>query len=455
MLKSTLRFFHRRQAAQLIAMGLIVFLLVTFVLSSCGTYRAIHNPVTSEENQLKVRVAIVSHGRNVKIQSNGGFRIYNMDGKTAAVEDKPYQVSTLSVINASADGVMIGKLSVPLKECRIVPDDGTAIVVYELKEGDKDPQYYGELYVYRNDKDNTVDVVNEVGLEDYLAGVLGREVVSDWPVEALKAQAVASRTRVLYQRQMARANKQRFDAQSDTRDQVYGGVPDKNAEGLYAAVKATAGQVLTCNGNIFSLYFASTCGGMTDDASRVFREAGQPKGGFECPYCKDSPVREWTHAAPLSDVKARIQQHCKEQIGDIISITGLDMIPPTGGHAGSVEVKHSLGVMVFPDANKFRTTVLGRSSNIKFLKDGAWHDQSEDRKHDEYLLSTWFTAAIEGNAVTFHGFGWGHAVGMCQWGAFGMAQAGKKYTEILAFYYPDTQIAEKYHMRILNGTQGP
>lgn len=89
MLKSTLRFFHRRQAAQLIAMGLIVFLLTTFVLSSCGTYRAIHNPVTSEENQLKVRVAIVSHGRNVKTQSNGGFRIYNMDGKTAAVEDKP------------------------------------------------------------------------------------------------------------------------------------------------------------------------------------------------------------------------------------------------------------------------------------------------------------------------------------------------------------------------------
>jgi stage II sporulation protein D len=435
-------------------MGLIVFLLATFVLSSCGTYRAIHNPVTSEENQLKVRVAIVSHGRNVKIQSAGGFRICGMDGKTPAVEDKPYSVSTLSVINASADGIMIGKLGVPLKECRIVPQEGASIIVYELKEGERDPQYYGELYVYRNDKDNTVDVVNEVGLEDYLAGVLGREVVSDWPVEALKTQAVASRTRVLYQRQMAHANKQRFDVQADTRDQVYGGVPDKNAQGLYSAVKGTAGQVLTFNGNIFDIYFASTCGGETEDVSRVFKTA-HPPGGFECPYCKDSPVGEWTHAAPLSDVKVRIQQHCKEPIGDIISITGLDTVPPNSGHAGSVEVKHTLGVTVFPDANKFRTTVLGRSSNIKFLKDGSWHDQSEDRKHDEYLLSTWFTAAIEGNTVTFHGFGWGHAVGMCQWGAFGMAKAGKKYTEILAFYYPGTQIAEKYHMRILNGGGTP
>jgi len=453
MLKSFLRYVRRHQSVQLIAVGIIVFLLGTFVLSSCGTYAPLHNPNRSAENQLKIRVAIVSHGRNIKIQSAEPFRIYRMESDTAAAQDTPYTITTLSVINATPEGIMIGSLSVPLPECRIVPREGAAVTVYEVLQNGNERKYYGNLYLYRNDKDNTVDVVNEVGLEDYLAGVLGREVSSAWPVEALKTQAVASRTRVLCQREAARAANQRFDVQTDTRDQVYGGVPEgADAQKLFQAVRSTAGQVLTYNGKIFNIYFASTCGGMTENASRVFKDNNHPPGGIECPYCAQSPVFEWTHRAPEADVRARIQNRA-DNIGQIISITGLDT--DKAGHAGRIEVKHSNGVTVFDDANKFRTTVLERGV-VEFLgKDGQWHSSTKDMKHSEYILSTSFTTTIEGNMIVFHGHGWGHAVGMCQFGALGMAQQGKTYRDILSFYYPGTQIAENYHLGILAAPTAP
>ena len=454
MLKSFLRYVHRHQSVQLIAVGVIVFLMGTFVLSSCKGQPALHNPRKSEENQLKIRVAIVSHGRNIKIQSVDPFRIYRLEADSPAVQDAPYKITNLSVINASPEGIMIGSLNVPLAACRIVPREGAAITVYEVQENNKERKYYGNLFLYKNDRDNTVDVVNEVGLEDYLAGVLGREVSSAWPVEALKTQAVASRTRVLYQREAARAANQRFDVQTDTRDQVYGGVPEgKDAEKLFQAVRSTAGQVLTYNGKIFNIYFASTCGGMTENASRVFKDNNHPPGGIECPYCAQSPVFEWTHRAPKADIRTRIQNHTTDNVGDIVSITGINT--DKAGHAEQIEVKHTNGVTVFPDANKFRTTVLERGI-VQFLgKDGQWHSSSEDPKHGEFIMSTSFTVTIEGDMIISHGRGWGHAVGMCQFGALGMTEQGKSYREILNFYYPGTQIAENYHLGVLNAPKAP
>jgi stage II sporulation protein D len=458
MLKSFLRYVHRHQSVQLIAAGAIVFLMGTLVLSSCGRQPAVHNRGRGEENQLKIRVAIVSHGRNIKIQSTEPFRIYRMDSDTPAMQDTIYKITTLSVMNATPEGMQVGSLNIPLPECRIVPREGAAITVYEVEQNKK---FYGNLFLYRNERDGTIDVVNEVGLEDYLAGVLGREVSSAWPVEALKAQAVASRTRVLHQRQEARANKQRFDVQSDTRDQVYGGVPEgKDAERLFQAVRSTAGQVLTYNGKIFNIYFASTCGGMTENAARVFKDNDHPPGGVECPYCgpsaANSPVFEWTHRVPKAEVEQRIQAHTTDTIGDIVSITGLNC--DKAGHAEAVEVTYknadgTNSVTIFPDANKFRTTVLERGV-IQFLgKDEQWHPSTEDPKQGEFIMSASFTAEIQGNDIIFRGHGWGHAVGMCQFGALGMAQQGTGYGKILSFYYPGSQIAENYSMSVLNGSK--
>lgn len=444
MLKQILRYVERHQPAQLIALGLIVFSLVSLALSCHRGPTVLHNPPQTEENQLKIRVAIV-RGRVVKIQSASPFRIYDVDGKTPAIEDVPYKISTLSAIMAEPSGMRIGGLQVSMNACRIVPQTPNPITVYEVEER----SYYGDLFLYKN-HDGTIDVINEVGLEDYLAGVLGREVAASWPIEALKAQAVSSRTRVLYQREVARRSNQRFDVQSDVRDQVYGGVPaGAEAKNLFDAVRATAGQVLTYNGVIFKNYFSSTCGGMTENAARVFKEDPMHyPPGVPCPYCQASPVYTWKHRVSKAEVQKRIQQHTTDKIGDIIAITVTN--PDAAGHGEGVVVKHSNGATTFPDANKFRTTVLGRG-DVKFWKDGAWHDASERELHREFILSTAFTAKIEGDAIEFSGRGWGHAVGMCQFGAKGMADAGKNYREILLFYHPGTLIEDNYHRKAGNG----
>ncbi len=443
MSKKFLRYLYRHQAAQLIALGCIAALLASVALSCSQGPTVLYNPEPrTEENQLTIRVAIV-RGRTIKILSPAAFHICDIEGKSpAAIKDTPYRITSVSAIRATPGGISIGSELVPMKACRIVPQTPYPIAVYEVEEH----WYYGELYLYRND-DGTIDVVNEVGLEDYLAGVLGHEVGASWPVEALRAQAVASRTRVLYQREVARRSGQRFDVQSDIRDQVYGGVPSgPRSRKLFEAVRATAGEVLTYNNLIFKNYFSSTCGGMTEHAVSVFEEdpGHHPPGGVPCPYCKSSPVHTWKHRVPKAEVQKRIRQHTTDDIGEIISIRVLN--PDDAGHGDPVEVKHTKGATVFPDANKFRTTVLGRG-RVQFWKDGGWHEASERPIHREFIMSTSFTARIDGDTVEFSGRGWGHAVGMCQYGAKGMAEAGKDYREILFYYYPGARIADNYHLR--------
>ena len=442
MSKKFLRYLYRHQATQLIALGCIAALLVSVAPSCSYGPTVLHNPqVATEENQLKIRVAIV-RGRNIKILSPSMFRIYDVRGDLPAIEDTPYTITRKSTITATPGGIKIGGKLVPLNACRIVPQTRRPIAVYEVEER----WYYGDLCLYKND-DGTIDVVSEVGLEDYLAGVLGREVSASWPAEALKAQAVASRTRVLYQREVARRHNRRFDVQSDIRDQVYGGVPaSAEARKLSDAVRATAGQVLTYNGLIFKNYFSSTCGGMTEDAMRVFDEdpGHHPPGGVACPYCKSSPVYTWKHRVPKAEVEKRIRQHTTDDVGEIISIRTLH--PDAVGHGDEVEVKHTKGTTIFPDANKFRTTVLGRG-DVKFWKGGRWHAAAEHDIHREFIMSTAFTARVLDDTVEFSGRGWGHAVGMCQYGARGMAEAGRNYRAILLHYYPGAKIAQNYHLQ--------
>jgi stage II sporulation protein D len=445
MLKSLLRFVQRHPVTQFFALGVIVFLLTTLVLSSCGKkYVALHNPQEGEENQLKIRVQIVWKATAVRIQSERPFRIFRMESNTAASRDTAFKITQLSAIRVGDSGLMVGSERVPVESCRIVPEQDSAITVYEIEpEKGQAVRYYGDLYVYK--VDNKVTIVNEVGLEDYLAGVLGREVGAEWSEELLKAQAVASRTRVLYGREQARASRQLFDVKSDVRDQVYGGVPENaTAEKLFKVVRATAGQVLTYKGKIFNIYFASTCGGMTEKAPRVFKEMNHPDGGFACPYCKDSPVFEWWHRVPREQVTAHIREYSMID-GEISEINGLDK--DGVGHAAQVEVKYTNNKRwVYQDANKFRTVIL-RDGDVQYRdKDGQWHNWLDNAKHHEIIMSTSFEMKIEGDYMIFHGFGWGHAVGMCQMGAKGMADQGKSYTEILGFYYPGAQISDVYHL---------
>ena len=145
-----------------------------------------------------------------------------------------------------------------------------------------------------------LDAINVVGLEQYLAGVVPREMPSAWPEEALKAQAVAARSYALARRVGGKV----FDLYADVRSQVYGGISGEHARAT-AAIDATAGEVLLWEGKPIDALFHSTSGGSTLDAVEVFGKAVPYLVAADDPYSALSPVHRW---GPISVAETTIRK---------------------------------------------------------------------------------------------------------------------------------------------------
>lgn len=266
--------------------------------------------------------------------------------------------------------------------------------------------------------DGRLRLVNVLPMESYLAGVVGREMSPSFCMEALKAQAIAARTYAL-DRMRSSKNKD-HDITTGQEAQVYGGV-DGESDGVRRAVGETAGEVLHYDGKIFPAFYHSTCGGRTSAAWFVFgddRRVRIPplRGGVECTYCKESPRYEWTVRLSQRDALKILKK-----AGHGVSVVK-EMTPiKTDGHGRcrAVEFQTEKGLLALP-AGKFRAF-----SPVP-------------------VHSTRMTIRKEGDAFVVEGHGWGHGVGMCQWGAQGMAEMGFSAREILGFYYPESRVVRIY-----------
>lgn len=258
--------------------------------------------------------------------------------------------------------------------------------------------YRGSLVVGRSGA-QTLSATNVLPLEQYLCGVVGAEMPPHWPAEALKAQAVAARTYVLHEAQSRTLR---------TTDLAYTGAGGESAAAR-RAVRATRGVVVTYEGALFPAYFHSTCGGATVDVEKFFTEPSiPPLEGVGCGWCTRSPAFRW---------KATLDaEKLAEALGPL-GIKQVTSIEPLGagpdGYARKVLVN---GKREIP-AVSFRHAV-----GVRVLKSVA------------------FTVRRHGGKFVFLGRGWGHGVGLCQWGAHGLAVAGGNWQEILHYYYPGAQI---------------
>ncbi|MCA8912821.1 MAG: SpoIID/LytB domain-containing protein [Planctomycetes bacterium] len=269
------------------------------------------------------------------------------------------------------------------------------------------------------------EAVNVVDLEQYVAGVVGWEMIAGWPVEALKAQAIASRTYALFEMEHARGNGRNWDVDDTTRYQVYGGVgPADNpkqwreTDNVLAAREGTTGEVLTYNGQGFRAFFHSTSGGHTvnPEAALGIHENIPPLAGVDLgEFDKDSPKAEWELRMDASEVKARLIENAISP-SDVIRIEGADVAD--GGHAITLKLYDRHG----------RHKVINAITVRKALG----------------LYSTNFTAEKNGNEWVFKGKGYGHGCGMCQWSARGMAKAGWDADKILHTMYPGAEIKRAY-----------
>jgi stage II sporulation protein D len=189
--------------------------------------------------------------------------------------------------------------------------------------------YRGELEVRSDGK--RLAVVNRLGLEAYLQGVVPGEMPSDWPAEALKAQAVAARSYALARRVTGKS----FDVYADVRSQVYGGVDSETPQAT-AAVRATAGEAVLYDGMVATTYFYSTSGGRTAGSDEIFEQPRPYLVSVEDPYDSLSPYHRW---GPVAVSAAKVRAGLKAP-GEVLDIT---VAPGPSGRAQTVTLRTALG----------------------------------------------------------------------------------------------------------------
>ncbi|MEB3298670.1 MAG: SpoIID/LytB domain-containing protein [Candidatus Sericytochromatia bacterium] len=268
--------------------------------------------------------------------------------------------------------------------------------------GFKGRRYGGVLEVFdAPDRPGALTVAEQVALEDYLRGVVPAEIKASWHPEALRCQAVAARTYACAN--LGRRSKWGFDMLDTVSDQVYGGA-DAAHPATDAAISATRGVVLTWQGKPIEAYFHSSSGGETDDGAAVW--------DLPLPYLRgtadvdDSPNARWqadVGRSTLRDALVAMGQGISEP-----SRLEVEVRTPHG-RARWLRISGS-GREVRVDANKLR------------LRLG--------------LKSTRYRVTEMANGWRFEGGGWGHGLGMSQWGAKAFADSGMSAPDILARYYP-------------------
>ncbi len=294
-------------------------------------------------------------------------------------------------------------------------------------------------------------VINTLPLEEYLKSVVPREIGRNRKEDeqsAVEAQAILARTYALGKIMLPLARL--FDVYDDTRDQVFGGIGSRD-ELATRAVERTKGQVLTYGGKLSECYFHSTCGGHTEASSLVwlrpqskpYLTGGRDRGNTG-DYCRISPSYRWT------------EDYSREEMETILRTflpSANDAILPT-------DIPESRWYLL--DLNILKRGKSGRVTTLQVvmgnrLQQRAYYLHGDKVRWglrrpggDQPLRSTLFDLAITRNAanwierVRIEGGGNGHGVGMCQWGAIGMARSGLSSGEILRRYFPETELLRLY-----------
>lgn len=277
-----------------------------------------------------------------------------------------------------------------------------------------------QLQLFQRD-DGTIDVITIVDLESYLAGVLPSEMPASWPIEALKAQAVAIRSYAMDV--MKERSDWHFHLESSIHDQVFRIINDVGAtpeirEKIQRVLTETRGQYLARNGQAIRAFYHADCGGQTEDAGLVWglekksatvRDAG-------CPL---SPLAVWHHEISRSELRLRLAEFFA--LRSLPRLKGLNVASRTpSGRIANLEVVFEGQPVLSIGSNDFRRLV-------------GFNE----------LKSTNFSLRWFGEKLLFEGKGHGHGVGLCQYGARYLAARGLGYQAILKHYYPQAILARQ------------
>ncbi len=363
-----------------------VFLFVAFVYADNDT-----SPL--------IRIAVAKDIDSVTIKISGAYEISNPLTHQILQKDLSFGPS---VITKTEQGLKLGEHQFAFDRLRFYSSRDVAVIV-----AGKERRYRGFVDVLFATNGKLL-VVNQLEVEDYIKGVLLHEVSNHWPLEALKAQAIATRSYAFVQ--IAANIKKDFDVTNDIYSQVYGGRTSERYR-TNLAVDATKGEVLTYQGKVLPAYFHATCGGHTENAAELWPKQNlAPLKGVRCIYCRDSPHYFWKRNIALKEIQAKL------------SAKGY----PLG-------VIDDISISKRNDSDRILTLIISDHTGKQITISGK---DFREIVGPNLIRSNNYYIVMQGYYCDFFGKGWGHGVGMCQWGAQGMSAQGLSYDKILQFYYP-------------------
>ena len=331
---------------------------------------------------LELRVAIKKNVTQLKIGSSTSAVVRNGTG------EKIGELTPMAALDAQPQGNGINLETVGSGEIIVEPSKNGYVWI-----GDR--WYRGRTRLIR--QGNGITAINYVDLEQYLYSVVGAEAVASWPIEALKAQAVAARSYALYKRSTAQNSL--YDVDTTIGTQVYKGL-DSEFTTTHEAVNGTHGQIMTYGGKVILAAFHASSGGHTENVEDVWVSPLPYLRGV-VDYDQQAPVFQWTKVFSPSEIGIRLGA-----LGRI-----KNMVPEKTTPHGRVVTMKVIG-------DRGTTTVTGKK--LRKVLD---------------LRSTLFRVRANGSDIQIEGRGFGHGLGLSQWGAYSLAKQGVQYQQILGHYY--------------------
>lgn len=438
------------------------------------------NVVWAAEKQPILRVGIFLDQTETAISGDGTFKIYNLKSNVLISEERNRVVKLLphdKGMEILGKGVYSGPIEV-------IPVGNAKIIV--MFNGQK-YRYRGNIEIDIDKEHRRLNVINIIGIEEYLYGVLKKEISPSWPSEALKAQAVAARTFAIFN--MNKYIDKGYNICASTNSQAYGGMNHEDPL-TNKAVDGTRGIIMVYKGEPINAVYHSDSGGYTEDSENVW-------GSF-LPYLRSvkskfeekvsPPHHAWSYSISEKDLTEKLQKQ-GHKINSIVSIEPVKKSET--GRASELVFTADNNKLINMKTNNFRSLIgvdlirstffnietIGEESNIREETEGKkeiedkgeqkepikeileqkkdWtikellelmkkNKEGKEEEMEEKVLKAEIVKSNTPLTFVFSGSGNGHGVGMSQWGAYGMTLQGSRYQDILKYYYQGIDIVKKY-----------
>lgn len=386
-------------------LGLNFFIFASLVFTAQNSFSNIKQP------SIKVRIGsslqkISVRGLDLRKKLNGSGRIVRYDGR----RELKFNCKPIRKIANSTKPLLLASL-----------ESKTGLIKWN------NTGYIGNLNLVTSEKNIGCDLINEIPLEKYISSLLSKEMSPKWPIEALKAQAVAARSyayhkMVTQQVSKVKGFKAYYDLENSEKHQVNGSFFD-TTKSTQQAAKETRGEILVVGSSeLTPIFFHSKCGGKTLRPDQVWKNYVKGYQSVNCPFCHSHGKKAWKYKVKKRKFNSLLDDTLKSFYDNRFVSKSDKMIRVAPDNKSKVNFR------VYDDE---KLLVIQKSRVRSML----------GRKK---APSNYFHLTQSGDDVILEGKGFGHGVGMCQYGALELAKRGYTYKQILSHYFPEHNLKKLY-----------